>query len=66
MAKALVGYLGGPSIDQQNEITRLRRRVADLEAQVLRLSTENDGLLRTLSERVDDVTARELLEPLSR
>ena len=33
MAKALVGYLGGPSIDQQNEITRLRRRVADLENQ---------------------------------
>ncbi len=65
MAKALVGFIGGPTVDQVHEIARLRRRVADLEAQVLRLSTENDGLLKTLSERVDEVTARDLLEPLA-
>lgn len=65
MAKALVGFVGGPTLDQLNEVARLRRRVADLEAEVLRLNTENDGLLKTLSERVDQVTAGDLLEPLS-
>ena len=65
MAKALVGFVGGPTLDQLNAVAPLRRRVADLEAEVLRLNTENDGLLKTLSERVDQVTAGDLLEPLS-
>ncbi|ALX04500.1 MULTISPECIES: hypothetical protein [Aeromicrobium] len=65
MAKALVGFVGGPTVDQLHETARLRRRVADLEAEVLRLNVENDGLLRTLAERVDEVTAGDLLEPLS-
>ncbi|RYJ03443.1 MAG: hypothetical protein EON52_17860 [Actinomycetales bacterium] len=62
MAKALIGYVGGPTPDQIHETARLRRRVADLEAEVLRLKIENDGLLKTLSERVDQVTAGALLE----
>jgi hypothetical protein len=32
---------------------------------VLRLKIENDGLLKTLAERVDHVTADSLLEPLA-
>ena len=63
MAKALIGYVGGPTPDQVRESARLRRRVADLEAEVLRLKVENDGLLKTLAERVDSVD--ELLEPVA-
>ncbi len=63
MAKALIGHLGGPTLEQAQETARLRRRVADLEAEVARLSAENDGLLRSLSARVDEVTSRDLFEP---
>ena len=43
MAKALVGYVGSdPRLFDDNQ--RLRRRVADLEAVVLRLQAENDAL----------------------
>ena len=66
MAKALVGFIGGPTTQQLREHASLRRRIADLEAEVLRLSIENDGLLKTLSEGVDQVTAGALLEPLAR
>lgn len=43
MAKALLGYVAGDSrlIDENH---RLRRRVAELEAVVLRLQAENDAL----------------------
>ncbi|MGJ9414400.1 hypothetical protein ACHAAC_17000 [Aeromicrobium sp. CF4.19] len=63
MAKALIGYVGGPTSDQLRESARLRRRVADLETEVLRLKIENEGLLRTLAQRVDEVD--ELLEPVA-
>ncbi|MCW2769143.1 MAG: hypothetical protein JWR27_576 [Aeromicrobium sp.] len=65
MAKALVGYLGGPTHDQLREVAALRRRIADLEEEVLRLKIENDGLLTTLRERVDLVTAGDLAEPVA-
>lgn len=65
MAKALVGHLGGPTVDQVRETAQLRRRVAELQAEVQRLSTENEGLLKTLSERVERATADGLLEPLA-
>ena len=52
MAKALIGYLGGPAPDQLRETARLRQRIADLESEVTRLKVENDGLLKTLSESV--------------
>ena len=43
MAKALLGYVGSDNrLSAENQ--RLRRRVADLEAAVLRLQAENDTL----------------------
>ena len=58
MAKALIGYL---SSDQRSAATlaaetrRLRTRVADLEALVLRLQAENDRLAAAVRDdsRVD-------------
>jgi len=46
MAKALFGHVGGPDTRLISEVAMLRRRVKDLEAGVLRLSTENDALHR--------------------
>jgi cell division protein FtsB len=65
MAKALVGYLGGPTPDQVRQTAQLRRRVADLEAEVLRLKVENDGLLAAVREHLEPVTAADLLESVS-
>jgi predicted deacylase len=65
MAKALIGFIGGPTSDQLLETAMLHRRISDLEAEILRLKTENDGLLKTLRERVDQVTAGDLLESVS-
>ncbi len=43
MAKALIGYVGADArLLSDNQ--RLRRRIADLEAIVLRLQAENDAL----------------------
>ena len=66
MAKALIGYLGGSTTQQQHDTATLRRRIADLEAEVLRLKIENDGLLTTVRAHVDEVTASDLLQPLAR
>ena len=48
MAKALVGYMNttDPRVVAHlvSENRRLRQRVADLEAQLLRLQAENDAL----------------------
>jgi hypothetical protein len=65
MAKALVGYLGGPTSDQLRETASMRRRINDLENEVLRLKIENDGLLAALRERMDQVSASDLAEPVS-
>jgi predicted deacylase len=65
MAKALIGYIGGPTSEQLRETAILHRRIADLEAEILRLKMENDGLLKTLRERVDQVTAGDLLESVA-
>ena len=65
MAKALVGYLGGPTSAQLQQNASMRRRIADLENEVLRLKIENDGLLAALRERVDLVSASDLAEPVS-
>ena len=65
MAKALYGYIGGPAPQQVEETARLRRRISDLEAEVSRLKVENDGLLKTLSESVEHVTASSVLESVA-
>lgn len=67
MAKALIGYIGGPTptrgdAAQLRETARLRQRIVDLENEVLRLKVENDGLLKTLSDSVEHVTAGAVLE----
>jgi hypothetical protein len=62
MAKALIGFIGGPTSAQLRDTFSMRRRIADLEAEVLRLKVENDGLLQALRERVDHVTASDLVE----
>ena len=54
MAKALLGYLSttDPRVVAQltAETRRLRQRVGDLEAQVLRLQSENDTLTASVRE----------------
>jgi hypothetical protein len=50
MAKALLGYVGGNDVRLIEENHRLRRRVADLEAMVLRLQAENDTLAAQVHE----------------
>lgn len=65
MAKALVGFMGGPTNEQLRQSANLQRRVGDLEAEVLRLKDENDGLYKALGERVDRLTAADLLEPVA-
>jgi hypothetical protein len=62
MAKALLGYVGGPDPRLVTEVRRLQRRVIDLEAEVLRLQAENDSLLEMVDTRpvsIDEVTAAE-------
>lgn len=44
MAKALFGHVGGSDPRLVTEVQRLRRRVSDLEAEVLRLQAANDDL----------------------
>jgi hypothetical protein len=49
MAKALIGYMNSDLRDPRlaAENSRLRARVGELEAMVLRLSEENDRLVAT-------------------
>lgn len=44
MAKALLGYVGGPDPRLLAEMRRLQRRVQDLESQLVRIQAENDAL----------------------
>ena len=45
MAKAILGHVGGPDPRLLSEVARLRRRVAELQAEVDRLTAENQALL---------------------
>ena len=48
MAKALLGYVGGPDPRLVTEVRRLQRRVHDLETEVQRLQAENDVLVENV------------------
>jgi cell division protein FtsB len=66
MAKALVGYMNTTDpravASLVSENGRLRQRVADLEAHVLRLQAENDALAATVS--TDDLlTVPDQMQP---
>jgi hypothetical protein len=50
LAKALLGYVGGSDLRLIEETRRLRQRVADLEAQLMRLQAENDSLCAAIHE----------------
>lgn len=54
MAKALIGHLSSDLRDPRlaADNARLRRRVAELEALVLRLSEENDRLVSARAEEL--------------
>lgn len=65
MAKALLGYVGGPDLRLVEEVHRLRRRVGDLERQVVRLEAERDALAGAYAEheaRDEDVLALALAD----
>jgi hypothetical protein len=66
MAKALLGYMNGtdPRVVARlsSENRRLRERVADLEAHVLRLQAENDALVAAV-ESDELLTLPEQLHP---
>ena len=54
MAKALLGHVGGPDPRMVAEMRRLQQRVRDLEAELVRLQSENDTLAAVAD---DDVMA---------
>jgi hypothetical protein len=60
MAKALFGHVGGPDPRIVAEMRRLQRRVRDLEAELVRLQSENDVLA---SVDQDDVLVLKDREP---
>ena len=64
MAKALIGYVNSdlrdPRLSAEN--SRLRARVGELEALVLRLSEENDRLLAVRAAELMDLEVAELQE----
>ncbi|MCW2937080.1 MAG: hypothetical protein JWN00_65 [Actinomycetia bacterium] len=60
MAKALLGHVGGPDPRMVAEMRRLQRRVRDLEAELVRLQSENDVLA---SMDQDEVLALKDREP---
>ncbi len=73
MAKALFGHVGvGPDLRLVAEVRRLRGRVAELEAELARLSTDDDLLeavvvvdpraAEVIDAPVEDLTP-EVLEP---
>ncbi|GAB2743655.1 MULTISPECIES: hypothetical protein [Kitasatospora] len=50
MAKALLGYVGGPDPRMLSEMRRLQQRVQDLEAELVRMQAENDALVAVADE----------------
>jgi hypothetical protein len=52
MAKALLGHVGGPDPRMVAEMRRLQQRVRDLEAELVRLQSENDALAAVADNEV--------------
>ena len=65
MAKALIGHLNSDLRDprQAAENARLRRRVAELESLVLRLSEENDTLVAARAAEILDGSQLHEMQP---
>lgn len=66
MAKAILGHVGGPDPRLMAEVARLRRRVGELQAEVTRLSTENQALLTqslngSLGDSLNESLAEEII-----
>jgi len=61
MAKALIGYMNSDLRDPRlaAENSRLRARVGELEAMVLRLSEENDRLVATQASEAAELLSRD-------
>ena len=53
MAKALLGYVGGPDPRLVSEMRRLQQRVRDLETELVRVQAENDALYAAADDRFD-------------
>jgi hypothetical protein len=51
MAKALLGYIGGPDPRLLAEMRRLQQRVQDLESELNRMQAENDALSAVAGEQ---------------
>ncbi len=66
MAKALIGYLNSdlrtPTLAAEN--ARLRQRVGELEALVLRLSEENDKLVAARAADLLDIETAAALQEM--
>jgi uncharacterized small protein (DUF1192 family) len=50
MAKALLGYVGGPDPRLLSEMRRLQQRVQDLESELVRVQAENAALSASREE----------------
>ena len=48
MAKALLGYVGGADLLLVDEVRRLRGRVGELEAELVRVRAANDALVASV------------------
>jgi hypothetical protein len=59
MAKALLGHVGGPDPRMVAEMRRLQQRVRDLEAELVRLQTENDTLATVADNEVLALSAND-------
>lgn len=64
MAKALIGHLSNNLRDPRvaSDNARLRKRVAELETLVLRLSEENDSLVARAAAQLDASSLHEMQE----
>jgi len=62
MAKAILGHVGGPDPRLLAEVARLRRRVGELQAEISRLTAENQALLtESLHESLGESLSEEII-----